>query len=63
MIFKISKMYVDGRKIGEDLFQEIIFQLWKSYQNFEGKSQFSTWLYKGKYQTALTFLKKKKENR
>ena len=30
MIFKISKMYVDGREDREDLFQEIVFQLWKS---------------------------------
>ena len=60
-IFKISKMYVDGREDREDLFQEIVFQLWKSYQNFEGKSQFSTWLYRVSINTALTFLNKEKK--
>ena len=60
MIFKISKMYVDGKEDREDLFQEIIYQLWKSYQNFEGKSQFSTWLYRVSLNTALTFLKSEK---
>lgn len=63
MIFKISKMYVDGREDREDLFQEIVFQLWKSYQNFEGKSQFSTWLYRVSINTALTFLNKEKKKR
>lgn len=60
MIFKVSKMYVDHQEDREDLFQEIIYQLWKSYQSFEGKSQFSTWLYWVSLNTALTFLKSEK---
>ena len=60
MIFKVSKMYVDHQEDREDLFQEIIYQLWKSYQKFEGKSQFSTWLYRVSLNTALTFLKSEK---
>jgi RNA polymerase sigma-70 factor (ECF subfamily) len=60
MIFKISKMYVDNQQDREDLYQEIVFQLWKSYQKFEGKSQFSTWLYRVSLNTALTFLKTEK---
>lgn len=60
MIFKISKMYVDNQEDREDLYQEIVFQLWKSYQKFEGKSQFSTWLYRVSLNTALTFLKSEK---
>ena len=61
MIFKISKMYVDNQDDREDLYQEIVFQLWKSYQKFEGKSQFSTWLYRVSLNTALTFLNKEKK--
>ncbi len=37
MIFKISKMYLENQEDREDMFQEIILQLWKSYQAFEGK--------------------------
>lgn len=61
MIFKVSKMYVDHQEDREDLYQEIVFQLWKSYQKFEGKSQFSTWLYRVSINTALTFLNKEKK--
>ncbi|KUG12898.1 RNA polymerase subunit sigma-70 [Elizabethkingia sp. HvH-WGS333] len=61
MIFKISKMYLENQEDREDLFQEIIFQLWKSYQAFEGKSQFSTWLYRVSLNTAITFLKRDKK--
>lgn len=61
MIFKISKMYLENQEDREDLFQEIILQLWKSYQAFEGKSQFSTWLYRVSLNTAITFLKRYKK--
>ena len=36
MIFKISKMYVEGKEDRADLYQEIIFQIWKSYPSFQG---------------------------
>lgn len=61
MIFKISKMYLENQEDREDMFQEIILQLWKSYQAFEGKSQFSTWLYRVSLNTAITFLKRDKK--
>ena len=61
IIFKISKMYLENQEDREDLFQEIILQLWKSYQAFEGKSQFSTWLYRVSLNTAITFLKRDKK--
>ena len=43
-----------------DLMQEIIFQLWYSYDRFKGKSQFSTWMYRVALNTALTYFKKEK---
>ena len=61
MIFKISKMYLENQEDREDLFQEIILQLWKSYQALEGQSQFSTWLYRVSLNTAITFLKRDKK--
>ncbi|OPC00698.1 RNA polymerase subunit sigma-70 [Elizabethkingia meningoseptica] len=61
MIFKVSKMYLENQEDREDLFQEIILQLWKSYQDFEGKSLFSTWLYRVSLNTAITFIKRDKK--
>lgn len=62
MIFKISKMYVEGKENQEDLFQEIVYQLWKSYESFRGESQFSTWVYRVSLNTAITFFKKEKRH-
>lgn len=60
VIFKISKMYMDNFDDQKDLFQEITFQVWKAYPTFEGRSQFSTWLYRIALNTAIIFLKSEK---
>lgn len=61
VVFKISKMYMDNFDDQKDLFQEITFQVWKAYPGFEGKSQFSTWLYRVALNTAIVFLKSEKK--
>jgi RNA polymerase sigma factor (sigma-70 family) len=42
----------------EDVFQEILYQLWKSYPNFLGDSKFSTWMYRVALNTAITHARK-----
>lgn len=44
----------------QDLFQEIVCQLWKAYGTFKGESQFSTWMYRVAVNTSIIFLKKEK---
>ena len=58
ILHKISRMYMDDVDDRNDLVQEMTYQLWKSYQRFEGNSQFSTWMYRVCLNTALTFFKK-----
>ena len=60
VVFKISRMYMDNADDQKDLFQEITYQVWKSYDKFEGKSEFSTWLYRIALNTAIIFLKSEK---
>jgi RNA polymerase sigma factor (sigma-70 family) len=60
ILYKVSKMYMDNRVDQEDLFQEIICQLWKANDSFKGESQFSTWMYRVAVNTAIVFLKKEK---
>ncbi len=61
VLYKVSKMYMDNTEDREDLFQEIILQLWKSYENFKGNSEFSTWMYRVALNTAIVYLKKDKK--
>ena len=60
ILYKVSKMYMDTTDDQQDLFQEIICQLWKSYDSFRNESQFSTWMYRVAINTAIVFLKKEK---
>ncbi|EPH11569.1 RNA polymerase sigma-70 factor, ECF subfamily [Myroides odoratimimus CCUG 12700] len=54
-------MYMDNQEDQNDLYQEIVLQLWKSYTRFQGQSQFSTWMYRVALNTAITYFKKAKQ--
>ncbi|QQT26461.1 RNA polymerase sigma factor [Sphingobacterium spiritivorum] len=60
IIYKVARMYMDDPDDRSDLSQEIIFQLWKSFDSFKNASQFSTWMYKVAINTALVYFKKDK---
>ena len=60
ILYKVSRLYFDELEDQEDLFQEIILQLWKSIKSFKGESQFSSWMYRVALNTALVFFKKEK---
>ncbi len=51
---------MDNNDDQQDLFQEIVCQLWKSYDTFRNESQFSTWMYRVAINTAIVFLRKEK---
>ena len=44
----------------QDLFQEIVIQLWRSYPSFRGEAKFSTWLYRIALNTAISDLRKQR---
>lgn len=58
LIHKICRMYRDSREDQEDLFQEIVYQLWKSYPQFQGKSKITTWMYRIGLNTAMAAFRK-----
>lgn len=55
IIFKVVRLYVNHAEDEQDLFQEILYQAWKSFPRFDGRSKFSTWLYRVSLNTVLTF--------
>ncbi len=60
IIHKVCNIYCDVREDRNDLFQEIVAQLWKSYPSFRKESKFSTWMYRVALNTAITSFKKTK---
>jgi RNA polymerase sigma-70 factor (ECF subfamily) len=53
ILHKICRTYKKDPDDRDDLFQEIIYNAWKSFPRFEGRSRFSTWLYRVALNTAL----------
>ncbi len=58
ILHKICFVYSNNSLEKEDLCQEIILQLWKSYPSFKRESTFSTWMYRVALNTALSLTKK-----
>lgn len=62
IIYKVSRMYCDKEVCQQDLFQDILVQLWQSYPTFNKKSKFSTWMYRVALNTAIAQFRKDKRN-
>ncbi len=62
IIYKVSRMYCDKEQCQQDLFQDILVQLWQSYSSFNKKSKFSTWMYRVALNTAIAQFRKDKRN-
>ena len=60
IVHKVCRIYTDDPMAHDDLFQEIVLQLWKSYDSFKGESKFSTWMYRVGINTAITRYRKNK---
>jgi RNA polymerase sigma-70 factor, ECF subfamily len=61
MLYKVCNMYCSSEQDKQDLFQEIVIQLWGAYPRFRGDSKFSTWLYRIALNTAISDLRKQKK--
>ena len=59
---KICRLYSQTQPDREDLFQEIVVQLWKALPKFQGQSKFSTWLYRVALNTAISDFRKKRRS-
>ena len=58
IVHKICGLYAVNMEQRNDLSQEIVCQLWKSYKSFRGDSKFTTWMYKVALNTALLNLRR-----
>lgn len=59
LIYKLVSIYSDQQEDKKDLYQEIMYQAWKSWPNYKGQSKISTWLYKVCLNTIFTFKRRK----
>jgi len=62
VIYKITRLYTRNEEDQKDLYQEIVFQLWKAFDGFRHDAKISTWMYRIALNTALFHLKKDKRS-
>jgi len=57
ILFKVCNLYGASHEDREDLAQEILVQLWRSFPTFDGRCTFSTWMYRVALNTAISWLR------
>lgn len=62
IIIKICRAYTNTQEDFEDYYQEVSLQIWKSKDNFQEQSEWSTWVYKISLNVCLSLLKKNKKS-
>lgn len=60
IIYKVCFMYADNNDDINDLYQEVVLNLWKAWQSFRGDSSVGTWIYRIALNTCITDFRKKK---
>lgn len=61
ILYKVTKIYAKDLEDQKDLYQEIVYQLWKSFESFSGRSKRSTWMYRVALNTSIAHLNKEKK--
>jgi len=59
ILHKVNLIYFRNASDREDNFQEIIYQLWKSYPALRNKDSIGSWIYAVSINTSISRLKKK----
>ena len=58
ILYKVCNSYCRDRDARDDLAQEIIIQLWRSFDKFDERYRFSTWMYRIALNVAISFYRR-----
>jgi len=58
ILYKVCNSYCRNRDDREDLAQEIVVQLWRSFGSFDERARFSTWMYRIALNVAISFYRR-----
>lgn len=62
LIYKVATFYTNNKDDRDDVVQEIIYSLWKSFESFKQHSSLSTWMYQVAMNVAVFHLKRSKKS-
>ena len=58
VIYKVCYIYAQDGDDLNDLFQEVVLNLWKGFQHYRGEGKVTTWVYSIAVKTCITFLRR-----
>lgn len=60
IIYKVARSYGKNEEDREDLFQEIVIRLWRSFERYDDQYKLSTWMYRIALNVAISFYRKER---
>ena len=62
VIYKVCYLYTTPNATLNDLYQEVVLNLWKAFPKFRRECKISTWIYRIALNTCISFIRKEKEH-
>lgn len=59
-VYSVCFMFADTRMHADDLFQEVLINLWSGYDKFRGDASIRSWVYRVSMNTCISYQRKKK---
>ena len=63
IIYKVCNSYCPSKDDRDDLAQDIIYNLWKSFDRYNAELKFSTWMYRVALNVAISFYRQERKFR
>ncbi len=62
ILYKVANAYCKDPNDRPDLVQEIVIEIWLSFNRFDNSSKFSTWMYRIAINVAISFYRNQRRN-
>ena len=62
-IYRLCYGYLHDKTGIDDLFQQVLLNIWENLDSFRGEAQLSTWVYRVTVNTTITYSKKHRKLR
>ena len=60
VIYKVCYLYTSRNATLNDLYKDVVLNLWRAYPKFRGECKISTWIYRIALNTCISFIRKEK---
>ncbi|MCI1682198.1 MAG: sigma-70 family RNA polymerase sigma factor [Bacteroides sp.] len=60
VIYKVCYLYTTPNATLNDLYQEVVLNIWKAFPKFRKECKISTWIYRIALNTCISFIRKEK---